>query len=502
MTPITDEAKHSAAHILAQAVQRVYPKVKIGIGPVTKDGFYYDFDLGDKKITPETIDLPEIEQEIKKIILENLPFKQVVMPKETALNYMLQMGQIYKSELINVVPDDSISFFKTGDEFIDVCRGPHIAYTGDIGPIILTKVISTFWNEDPKRPPMIRIYGKTFYNEDEVSDYRSKEEQKSKKSYLNTLKNFGMASKEGNINILGLKYIEKVSDDLSKKLGIYSNLRTDIFGIHENTQSVLADLESKAFTIQRAKEKSHLKTAGKTLIKNLPLKDSLEDQITYFHVTYCKEQDLFLNIGFIENFLDQVNFENNNVTAEIEFNDAENSVFRAISGILQNKYISHDRVITESKEILVRINVLDELDREWKLAEVRIRFNGDKSIMLFTLPLLNYIAFQVESNPSFPKSYYDVYLIPTDKKFESYSFELADELSQKGFVTKVLKNTSSLKKRIRKSYIDSVKYTLLLGAKEVSNSSISLRSIEEDIGLVKNEELISYLEKLDEQIGN
>ncbi len=501
MTPITDEAKHSAAHILAHAVQRVYPKVKIGVGPVTKEGFYYDFDLGDKKITPENIDLSEIEQEIKKIVLENLPFKQVQMPKETALNYMLQMGQIYKSELINIVQEETISFFKTGDEFVDVCRGPHVAYTGDVGPIILTKVISTFWNEDPKRPPMIRIYGKTFYNEDEVADYRSKEEQKGKKSYINILKSYGMADKQGNLNILGLKYVEKASDDLSKKLGIFSNLRTDLINSHDSFKSLMQDLESKSYVIQRPKEKSFLKTAGKTIVRAQQLKDSKADQITYFHVTYSKEQDLFLNIGFIESFLDQINFENNNVVAEVEFSDPENSVFQAISGILQNKYISHDRIITESTELLVRINVIDELDREWKIAEIRIKLSGDKSIMLFTLPLINYVAFQLESNPTFPRTYYDVFLIPTDRKFESYSFELAEELSRKGFITRVLKNTRSLKARIAKSYRDNIRYTLLLGAKEVSNNSISLRSIEEEIGLVKNEELISYLEKLDNEIG-
>jgi hypothetical protein len=495
MTPITDEAKHSAAHVLAQAVQRIYPKVKIGIGPVNREGFYYDFDLGDKKITTDKIDIAEIEQEIKKIILENLPFKQVTMAKNAALNYMLQKGQIYKSEIINIVPEDEISFFKTGEEFIDVCRGPHLTSTGELGPVILTKVSEVNWNDDKNRPSMIRIYGKTFYNEEELTDYKRMEEEKLKRSFTSILKNVGLANKDGQFNILGLKYIEKVTLDLNKALDIGSNLHTDILEKHANNAELIKKLSNMNFQVQRPKEKTALKVSGKTLLADQSLKDGVSDQLTYFVAVYCKEAEIFLHTGIIESFLDQINFENNNVNAEIAYKDSDNSLFAAISGVLQNRYISHDRIITETNDIVLRINVTDELNRQWRLAEVRILLNGDKSIMLFTLPLMNYIAFHLESNPNFTKTYYDIFLIPIARKFESYAFDLADELSSKGFVTKVLKNTRSLKHRIHQSYKHNVKYTMLLGAKEVQNNSVSLRTIEEDIGLVSNEELISYLEK-------
>lgn len=501
MTPITDEAKHSAAHVLAQAVQRIYPKVKIGIGPVNREGFYYDFDLGDKKLTPEKIDLEEIEQEIKKIILENLPFKQVTMAKNAALNYMLQKGQIYKSELINIVPEDEISFFKTGEDFIDVCRGPHLSSTGDLGPIILTKVSQTNWNEDENRPAMIRISGKTFYNEEELASYKSMEEEKRKRSFLSILKNVGLANKDGRLNILGTKYLEKVTLELNKKLGITSNLHTDFFEKSANTEEFLNTLKGIDFQVQRPKEKTALKVSGKTVLASQPLKDSVSDQITYFAAVYCKESEIFLHTSLIEEFLSEINFENNNVYAEIEYKDSDNSLFAAISGVLQNRYISHDRVITDSEDIILRINVADELNRQWKLAEIRISLNGDKSLMLLTLPLINYIAFHLESNPVFTRTYYDIFLIPIARKFESYAFDLAEELSKKGFVTKVLKNTRSLKHRIHQSYKHNVRYTMLLGGKEVQNNSVSLRTIEEDIGLVSNEELISYLENLDNEIG-
>src|SRR5690606_7126984 len=133
--------------------------VKVGIGPVTKDGFYYDFDLR-KNITRENF--KEIEEEMLKIREERIPFTQHVLTRDEAINLLLTRGQIYKVELINSIPDSEVSLYKTGEEFIDLCRGPHVDYTSEIGIPRIIKIEKVHWNNDPKRPKLLRIYGKVF----------------------------------------------------------------------------------------------------------------------------------------------------------------------------------------------------------------------------------------------------------------------------------------------------------------------------------------------------
>lgn len=116
--------RHSAAHIMAQAVKRLYPQAKLAYGPANEKGFYYDLDLGDTRLTDS--DLPAIEAEMKKIVKENLPFRAFILPRDEAIELMRERGEDYKVEHIADLPEDeAISFYQQGD-YIDMCRGPHI----------------------------------------------------------------------------------------------------------------------------------------------------------------------------------------------------------------------------------------------------------------------------------------------------------------------------------------------------------------------------------------
>ena len=119
--------RHTAAHTMAQAIKRLYPEAKFAYGPATDKGFYYDVDLGDKKLTDE--DLVAIEQEMKKIVKENLPIKPSILPREEAIRFMEERGETYKVEHIGDLEEDApISFFQQG-EYVDMCVGPHLCYT-------------------------------------------------------------------------------------------------------------------------------------------------------------------------------------------------------------------------------------------------------------------------------------------------------------------------------------------------------------------------------------
>ncbi len=160
--------RHSAAHILAQAVKRLYPSVKLGIGPAIEDGFYYDFYYPDG-FTPD--DLKRIEKEMHKIIRQNFPFERIEVSRSEAERILKEQGEEFKIELLRDIPEgEKISFYKDG-EFIDLCRGPHVERTGDVKAVKLLSVAGAYWRGDETKPMLQRIYGTAFETEQELKNY-------------------------------------------------------------------------------------------------------------------------------------------------------------------------------------------------------------------------------------------------------------------------------------------------------------------------------------------
>ncbi|MDY0096798.1 MAG: threonine--tRNA ligase [Candidatus Dojkabacteria bacterium] len=167
-----EKMRHSASHILAHAVLKLYPDTKLGIGPAIDNGFYYDFDFTQPI---EEGDLKEIEEEMKRIIKRKLAITQTFMNRKDAIKYLKEIGQEYKLELLEEIPDKEVSFFGTGDnEFVDLCRGPHVEDTGDIGPIKLIKTAGAYWRGDETKKMLTRIYGTAFETKEELKDYLKK----------------------------------------------------------------------------------------------------------------------------------------------------------------------------------------------------------------------------------------------------------------------------------------------------------------------------------------
>ncbi|KXK26522.1 MAG: Threonine--tRNA ligase [candidate division WS6 bacterium OLB20] len=167
--------RHSFAHVLAQAVLRLYPGSKLGIGPVIEEGFYYDIEAP-SRISAD--DLPQIEAEMKRIIDEGLVFKQIIIPREQAFDTLHHLGQIYKTELLQQIPDETISFYKTGEEFIDLCRGPHVHDTSQLRVFKLTSIETSYWLGDENRPEMQRIIGVAFSHAAELEKYLKDQEDR------------------------------------------------------------------------------------------------------------------------------------------------------------------------------------------------------------------------------------------------------------------------------------------------------------------------------------
>ncbi|MFA5535256.1 MAG: threonine--tRNA ligase [Mariniphaga sp.] len=176
-----EKMRHSASHVLAEAVLRLYPDTKLGIGPAIENGFYYDFEFAEPI---EEEDLKDIEAEMKKIIKKKSKIVQTFMKRKDAIKYLKDIGQEYKLELLEEIPDEQVSFFVTGDsEFVDMCRGPHVEDTGDIGPIKLLKTAGAYWRGDETKKMLTRIYGTAFETKDELKEYLSHLEEAEKRNH-------------------------------------------------------------------------------------------------------------------------------------------------------------------------------------------------------------------------------------------------------------------------------------------------------------------------------
>ena len=174
--------RHTTSHILAQAVKRLYPEAKLAIGPAIEDGFYYDID-SDKPFLPE--DLTALEAEMRKICKERIPLERFELPRAEALKLAESMGEPYKVELINDLPEDAvISFYRQGD-FTDLCAGPHLDHTGRVkgNGIKLTSCTGAYWRGDSKRKMLQRIYGTCFPSKTELDEYLARIEEAKKRDH-------------------------------------------------------------------------------------------------------------------------------------------------------------------------------------------------------------------------------------------------------------------------------------------------------------------------------
>ncbi len=181
--------RHTASHILAQAVKRLYPATKLAIGPSIKDGFYYDFD----RETPFTDEeLEAIEAEMKKIVKENLKMERFTLPRAEALKLMEEKDEPYKVELINDLPEDEeLSFFKQGD-YVDLCAGPHVTYTSAVKAFKLLSVAGAYWRGSEKNKMLTRIYGTAFSSKADLEEYITKIEEAKKRDHRKLGKEMGL----------------------------------------------------------------------------------------------------------------------------------------------------------------------------------------------------------------------------------------------------------------------------------------------------------------------
>jgi threonyl-tRNA synthetase len=187
--------RHSASHIMAQAVLHLFPNAKYTIGPAIENGFYYDFDL-EHTFTPD--DLAKIEEEMRKIVKANFPFHRKVISKKEAEKFFSEKGQTYKLEILSEIPDDTVSIYTQGD-FTDLCRGPHIPSTGYLKNFKLLSVAGAYWRGDEKNKMLQRVYGTAFATKDRLKKYLNFLEEAKKRDHRKLGKELDLFSINENV---------------------------------------------------------------------------------------------------------------------------------------------------------------------------------------------------------------------------------------------------------------------------------------------------------------
>jgi len=187
---------HSSAHLMAEAVEGMFPGVKFWVGPPVENGFYYDMDLGDKKITEE--DLVAIEKKMNELAKKNSPYERKEMPKAEAIKYFTAKGDEYKLDLLQNLNDGEITFYTQGN-FTDLCRGPHIPNTGLIKAIKLTNIAGAYWKGDEKNKQLTRLYGVTFPSQKELDEYLAMLEEAKKRDHRKLGKELGIYTMDDDV---------------------------------------------------------------------------------------------------------------------------------------------------------------------------------------------------------------------------------------------------------------------------------------------------------------
>ena len=181
--------RHTASHVMAQAVKRLWPEAKLAIGPAIDKGFYYDIDM-EHTLTPE--DLTKIEKEMSRIVKENLPVTKSVMPRQEAIEFFKSKNEDYKVELIEDLPEDAVISCYTQGDFTDLCAGPHVASTGKVKAFKLQSIAGAYWRGDEKNKMLQRIYGTAFEKKEELDAYLHMLEEAAKRDHRKLGKELGL----------------------------------------------------------------------------------------------------------------------------------------------------------------------------------------------------------------------------------------------------------------------------------------------------------------------
>ncbi|WP_283683400.1 threonine--tRNA ligase [Parablautia sp. Marseille-Q6255] len=555
--------RHSTSHILAQAVKRLYPETRLAIGPAVDDGFYYDFD---RETGFSSEDLAALENEMAKIIKENLPIKPFILPKDQALKLMEERNEPYKMELIQDLPDDvPISFYQQG-EFVDLCSGPHILYTKGIKAFKLTSVAGAYWRGNEHNKMLTRIYGTAFESKAELADHLHMIEEAKKRDHRKLGKELGLFlfTPEGPgfpfFLPKGLTLKNTLIDfwrDIHKREN-YSEVSTPAIlsrklwetsghweHYKENMYTTIIDEEDFAVKPMNCPGGMLVYKSQMHSYRDLPLRigelgvvhrheksgqlhglmrvrcftqddahifmreDQIEEEIE--NVTRLIDE-VYRQFGF-EYFVELSTRPDNSIGTDEEWDLATTGLRNALENMNMDYTVNEgDGAFYGPK---IDFHLRDSIGRTWQCGTIQLDFqlpqrfeleytdehgNSKRPIMLHRVcfgSIERFIGILIEHYAGqFPLwlSPVQVKVLPVSEKSLEYSVQVYETLRKAGIRCEIDRRDEKIGYKIRQAQLEKIPYMLILGEKEASSSTITVRSHKQgDLGSALLDDFINKI---------
>ena len=535
---------HTSAHILAGAIQRLFPGTKFAIGPAIDNGFYYDLDT-DHTFVPE--DLEAIENEMKKIVKENNPLIRIDISREDALKRFEEQGEIYKVELINDLPEDEpITLYESGD-FVDLCRGPHLLEPKEIKAIKLRSIAGAYWRGDEKNKMLQRIYGISFPKKKLLDEYLERMEEAEKRDHRKLGKELDLFSmhEEGPgfpffhpKGMIIRNEIENFWKDLHIEAG-YGETKTPLIlneelwrrsghWDHYKENMYFTEIDENAYAIKPMncpgsmltyKTKMHsyrdlpLRLGELGLVHRHELSGTLhglfrvraftQDDAHIFMLPSQIKDEIIGVIKLADYIYSMFGFKysvelstrpENSMGSQEEWDNATNGLRDALEEIgIEYEINEGDGAFYGPK---IDFHLEDAIGRTWQCGTIQLDFqlpekfeleyideNGEKarpvvvhralygSIERFMGILIEHYAgkFPVWLAPVQAK------ILPISDKFNEEAYKLADKMKAKGIRVEVDDKAEKIGFKIREAQVNKIPYSLIMGAKEVEDGTVSVR---------------------------
>lgn len=544
---------HSSAHIMAAAIEELYPGTKFGIGPDIENGFYYDIDLGDRTITPE--DLPTIENKMKELVRKKEPFIREEIPKQKALEHYKKKNDEYKVELINELEDNNITFYTLGN-FADLCRGPHLLDTSSVKAIKLLSLAGAYWRGDESRKQLTRIYGITFPKKKQLDEYLAILEEAKKRDHRKLGKEmelFAFSQKVGQGLPLWLpkgaqlretleKFLKKVQQKAgylpvitphigNKELYVTSG-HYDKYG-SDSFQPIKTPAEGEEFLLKPMNCPHHCEIfkTRQYSYKDLPLRLAEFGTVYRYEQSgelhgltrargftqddahiFCRpdqvKEEFVKVIDIILLIFHALDFKDYNV--QISLRDPDNT--DNYIGSTENWDKAEKAIIEATKEKGLEARIVngeaafygpkldfmvkDALKREWQLGTIQVDYNlperfdleytgSDnqkyRPVMIHRAPfgsMERFVAVLTEHCAGeFPiwLAPEQVIILPISEKYQKYTEKVFNLLNNYEIRTQIDNRNEKTSKKVRDAETRKIPYMLILGEKEETNDTVSVR---------------------------
>ncbi|MDO5760839.1 MAG: threonine--tRNA ligase [Bacteroidota bacterium] len=566
---------HSSAHLLASAVQALYPNAKFGIGPAIENGFYYDIDFGDQVLSTE--DFPKIEEKMKELVKQSVKLVRREVSKQEALNFFSKRGEKYKVELIENLEDGSITFYESGD-FIDLCRGPHLIDFSPIKALKITSLAGAYWRGDEHREQLTRLYAISFPKKKDLDEYLALLEEAKKRDHRKLGKDMELFAFSQNVGA-GLplwlpkgtdlrnrlqEFLAKVQKqygyqqvitphignvNLYKTSGHYQKYGKDSFQIiktpNEGEEYMLKPMNCPHHCeIYRLSPKSYkdlpCRIAEFGTVYRYEMSGELhgltrvrcftQDDAHIFCTPeqlkeeFCKVIDIILYIFKtlkFEDYIAQISLRDpNNKEKYIGSDEVWEKAEKAIIESTQEKGL---KTITEVGEAAfygpkLDFMVKDALGRKWQLGTIQVDYNlperfgleytgadnqKHRPVMIHRAPfgsMERFVAVLLEHTAGeFPLwlTPEQFIILPISEKYEQYAENVKQSLESAGLRGSIDNRSEKTGRKVRDAEIRKIKYMLIVGEKEQTEGSVSVRekyvgdkgsmSVEDFAKLVNNE---------------